>query len=670
MTSSRNDSKDVRRYRLYIGNGNWINLDKKTTDELNEIYKAGVPACYELAPGLFIDILPNDVDCNSKNTDLSRLMRVDLHYGPDHPPSQQQQEATQQALSKYVKNLLESQGIIDAFPPLKKPDDLLPLVTSLPSHRHLSMVPAATSSNRRASRVFRSSRDEEDLGLDLTLQPLADPSSSVTSLSSLSSTTSSSGANPRRQKRNRPSSRRKSKADSKASRVKSGSSLPKTRRRTASKTSTEPVPLSSGDVTRRNSLLLDSDRNLGGGNDDQGQHQRPLGDDMEGSMLGTYYTSSAVDWPPAPPLNLDYRNAQNARARLYAHHHTTPSGAAAAPAVGPTPLESPTGVSTHHGSGVAAAVESAQWSYLHAGEHKASYDLDNLHRLDIPSSSDSFAAISYSHSSMLPYNGQQQLTHVHRSYQFPPPSCERSTMFVVAEGTNISPSNNSSSNQSSFSNMYSNSLLTHHQEHHMHSFHHQSLNDASSLLTSSPPSSSSNATTQLHYMNNQSWTSPSRDVWNMGIEGTNNDDANTGDNSDRDATNTGIDVGHYAGMQPHLDYSHHLVLSPTTHQDEGQQQNRHTSSSKSSLIIHHNSDMQMEGSNGSNNSHHDDYTNQQQQQQYDSTNSSLHSGGTSTSNAGIQLQTHTPSQSAAAAANMVIDENILSSESSPRPSSM
>ncbi|KAG0166162.1 hypothetical protein DFQ30_007517 [Apophysomyces sp. BC1015] len=139
--------RDSRCYRLYIGNGNWINLSPETTHDLTQIYENGVQTRYELAPGVCIDILPHDVDCNSKNTDLPRLMRADLNY----QQKDQSQETTQQELSHYIKSLLESQGIIDAFPPTK-PEDTLPLVTTLPTHRHLSMVPTQLSAVRRSNR--------------------------------------------------------------------------------------------------------------------------------------------------------------------------------------------------------------------------------------------------------------------------------------------------------------------------------------------------------------------------------------------------------------------------------------------------------------------------------------------------------------------------------------
>ncbi|KAI9491445.1 hypothetical protein BDB00DRAFT_874338 [Zychaea mexicana] len=150
MTNKTRRVTESRLFRLYIGNGNWVSLTREVTDDLSEIYKNGKATRYELAPGLLLDILPNDVDCNSKNTDLACLMRVDLCYENDN------EEDTQQLLSKYVKGRLEQQGIIDAFPPTRKSDDQLPIVTSLPTHRHLSMVPMPpTCVNRRTSTATR-----------------------------------------------------------------------------------------------------------------------------------------------------------------------------------------------------------------------------------------------------------------------------------------------------------------------------------------------------------------------------------------------------------------------------------------------------------------------------------------------------------------------------------
>ncbi|KAI7871662.1 hypothetical protein BDF14DRAFT_1878501 [Spinellus fusiger] len=134
-------------YRLYIGNGNWINLSQETTRDLQAIYEKGVATRFELAPGVAIDILPNDVDCNSKNTDLPMLMRADLSVDPDKAIAD-----TSQALSSYIKELLEKQGIIDVFPPTK-PGNPLPSATAIATHRHLSMVPTPIGMSRRTNRA-------------------------------------------------------------------------------------------------------------------------------------------------------------------------------------------------------------------------------------------------------------------------------------------------------------------------------------------------------------------------------------------------------------------------------------------------------------------------------------------------------------------------------------
>ncbi|PHZ11169.1 uncharacterized protein RHIMIDRAFT_20863 [Rhizopus microsporus ATCC 52813] len=130
-----------RAYRLYAGHGNWINLNAQTTKDLLDIFTKGVPTRYQLAPGLSIDIIPHDVDCNSKNIDMLGLMRADLVYDSD-------ENVTQQRMSNYIRDILDEQGIIDAFPPTK-PDEELPPITSLPTHRHLSLVPSVAGSIRR-----------------------------------------------------------------------------------------------------------------------------------------------------------------------------------------------------------------------------------------------------------------------------------------------------------------------------------------------------------------------------------------------------------------------------------------------------------------------------------------------------------------------------------------
>ncbi|KAI9321378.1 hypothetical protein BX666DRAFT_2023518 [Dichotomocladium elegans] len=162
-------AKDVgeRRFRLYIGNGNWVTLPQHVSDDLQTIYRNGLPVQYTLGPGLSLDILPNDMDCNSRTACLPGLMRVDLCYS-----NRSDTEVSQQALARYVKQLLESQGTMDAFPPpaamrctkehLAENEDIkeeqetgdiltMPHVLSLPSHRHLSLVPPLPPSvpNRR-----------------------------------------------------------------------------------------------------------------------------------------------------------------------------------------------------------------------------------------------------------------------------------------------------------------------------------------------------------------------------------------------------------------------------------------------------------------------------------------------------------------------------------------
>ncbi|KAI8351784.1 hypothetical protein EDC96DRAFT_577507 [Choanephora cucurbitarum] len=134
-------------YRLYTGNGNWINLGPKVTQDLLNIFERGEPCRYQLAPGLSIDIIPHDVDCNSKNIDLVGLMRADLVYEP-----QLTEHQVQQLMSHYVRNLLEEQNIVDVFPPIRSSESL-PIVTSIPAHRHLSLVPMVFGSVRRGPKT-------------------------------------------------------------------------------------------------------------------------------------------------------------------------------------------------------------------------------------------------------------------------------------------------------------------------------------------------------------------------------------------------------------------------------------------------------------------------------------------------------------------------------------
>ncbi|KAG1050049.1 hypothetical protein G6F43_007657 [Rhizopus delemar] len=142
MVATQNSLLSNRAYRLYAGHGNWINLGENTTNDLLDIFAKGVPTRYQLSPGLFIDIIPHDVDCNSKNIDMLGLMRADLVY------ESTEENTVQQAMSNYIRGLLDDQGIIDAFPPVKSGENL-PHITSLPSHRHLSLVPSVTGVTRR-----------------------------------------------------------------------------------------------------------------------------------------------------------------------------------------------------------------------------------------------------------------------------------------------------------------------------------------------------------------------------------------------------------------------------------------------------------------------------------------------------------------------------------------
>ncbi|CAO3630886.1 unnamed protein product [Cunninghamella echinulata] len=170
-------------FRLYVGNSNWINLSPKMTADFIEIWKKGKPTKYKLAPGLSIDILPNDVDCNSKTTDLPMLMRADLCYDKEDinehtddyddnnnlenknknhnqltQPQQaktlnERKEIVQQRLSQFVKNILDSQGIIDAFPPASSSDDILPPIFNIPAHRHLGLIPVVAKLAKRISNL-------------------------------------------------------------------------------------------------------------------------------------------------------------------------------------------------------------------------------------------------------------------------------------------------------------------------------------------------------------------------------------------------------------------------------------------------------------------------------------------------------------------------------------
>lgn len=148
-------------FRIYLGKSNWVNLSPKVTADLKAIYEQGVPTRYYLAPGLPIDILPNDVDCNSKTTELPSLMRADLCYEEGSPPStasgSERQGAAQQTLSRFIKAELESQGIVDAFPPTDSEQDLLPHVFDLAPHRHLGLVPIPPKSSKRINQQLTDS---------------------------------------------------------------------------------------------------------------------------------------------------------------------------------------------------------------------------------------------------------------------------------------------------------------------------------------------------------------------------------------------------------------------------------------------------------------------------------------------------------------------------------
>ncbi|CAO3611295.1 unnamed protein product [Mucor hiemalis] len=176
-------------YRLYAGHGNWINLNHKTTQDLLQIFRAGAPCRYPLAEGLAIDIIPNDVDCNSKNIDMFGLMRADLVY-----ETQADEHNVQQLMSHYIRSLLDEQGIIDAFPPLRTGEDL-PIVTSIPTHRHLSMVPSVIGTVRRGPKPnsFKKSNNSSSSSSSTTQTggPTVDHSLVSSSISSSSSSSPS-----------------------------------------------------------------------------------------------------------------------------------------------------------------------------------------------------------------------------------------------------------------------------------------------------------------------------------------------------------------------------------------------------------------------------------------------------------------------------------------------
>ncbi|KAG2229936.1 hypothetical protein INT48_001202 [Thamnidium elegans] len=147
-------------YRLYAGHGNWVNLSPKTTQDLLQIFEEGIPCRYKLSDGIFIDIIPHDVDCNSKNIDMFGLMRADLVY-----ETQVAENHVQQLMSHYIRSILDDQGIIDAFPPLRSGEDL-PIITSIPTHRHLSLVPSVVGAVRRGPKpatLYKQALSVEDV---------------------------------------------------------------------------------------------------------------------------------------------------------------------------------------------------------------------------------------------------------------------------------------------------------------------------------------------------------------------------------------------------------------------------------------------------------------------------------------------------------------------------
>ncbi|KAG1137082.1 hypothetical protein G6F37_009895 [Rhizopus arrhizus] len=137
-----------RAYCLYIGHGNCINLSVKTTRDLLNILKSGVLTRYQLAPGLFIDIIPHNVDLNSRNIDMQVLMRADLVY------ESTEENAVQKITTEFVRDSLNKQGITDLFPPIEYDEESL-AITSLPTHKHLSLVPSLASTVRRGPKSIQ-----------------------------------------------------------------------------------------------------------------------------------------------------------------------------------------------------------------------------------------------------------------------------------------------------------------------------------------------------------------------------------------------------------------------------------------------------------------------------------------------------------------------------------
>jgi hypothetical protein len=200
-------------YRLYAGHGNWINLSAKTTQDLLQVFQKGDPCRYQLAAGLFIDIIPNDVDCNSKNIDMLGLMRADLVYEP-----QMTENHVQQLMAHYVRNLLDEQGIIDAFPPLRQGEDL-PIITSIPMHRHLSLVPSVAGTVRRGPKssansvnpMYQSGNGNSTMNSSSASSLTGMGDEEQVPLPSSSSSTTTRGSSPNTKKKNGQTTRRAAK---------------------------------------------------------------------------------------------------------------------------------------------------------------------------------------------------------------------------------------------------------------------------------------------------------------------------------------------------------------------------------------------------------------------------------------------------------------------------
>ncbi|GAA5803860.1 hypothetical protein HPULCUR_009345 [Helicostylum pulchrum] len=187
-------------YRLYAGHGNWINLSSKTTQDLLQIFEDGIPCRYKLSEGIFIDIIPHDVDCNSKNIDMFGLMRADLVY-----ETQLAENRVQQLMSHYTRNLLDDQGIIDAFPPLRSGEDL-PIITSVPTHRHLSLVPSVVGAVRRGPKpatLYKQALTVEDTVM-LSSSASSSSSSPTTTTGRITKKKASYMQSKRSSKRNQP----------------------------------------------------------------------------------------------------------------------------------------------------------------------------------------------------------------------------------------------------------------------------------------------------------------------------------------------------------------------------------------------------------------------------------------------------------------------------------